>query len=94
LGSCKSVEIPLHKNPRAHKYSGVKFELKQHDQLYKFSHNDKSYVVANYATVSDNTQLVRMAEYFIADSNSEYAGKVIELITDENVKNELLKKVK
>lgn len=56
--------------------------------------NDKSYVVANYATVSDTTQLIRMAEYFIADSNSEYARKVIELITDENVKNELLKRVK
>lgn len=56
--------------------------------------NEKSYVVANYATVSDNTQLTRMAEYFIADSNNEYARKVIELITDDNVKNELLKKVK
>lgn len=55
---------------------------------------DSSYVMANYANVSDTTQLVRIAEYFIEESNSEYAEKVIELITDESVKNELLKKVK
>lgn len=56
--------------------------------------SESSYVMANYANVSDETQLVRIAEYFIANSQAEYADKAIALISDEKTRNELSKKVK